>query len=109
MNKEYPLSRFVADRVKVIRKEKRISQEALSEMAGLDVKYINKLENYRMSPRFETLESILKCLDMTYSEFFNFNIQTNKNDVEILINRLAHLPQDKQSKKIKAIIELLEE
>ncbi|MFC3928427.1 helix-turn-helix domain-containing protein [Streptococcus caprae] len=103
------LSRFVADRVKELRKHKGLTQEALSHASGLDVKYVNKLENYRHTARLETLELLLESLDLTYSEFFNFDIQADTALIEELLVAIARLPKDKQEKKIKAFISLLEE
>lgn len=93
------LSRFVADRVKELRKHKGLTQEALSHASGLDVKYVNKLENYRHTARLETLELLLKSLELTYSEFFNFNIQADTALIEELLVTISRLPKDKQEKK----------
>ncbi|MDO4902611.1 MAG: helix-turn-helix transcriptional regulator [bacterium] len=103
------LSRFVADRVRQIRKERKLTQEALSEASKLDIKYVNKFENYRHSARLETLESLLEALGITYSEFFNFDIKADMALVEELLVVLSKLPKEKQEKKIKALIALIEE
>lgn len=109
MKNNESLAIFVADRIKKLRKEKGLTQEALSEAAQLDIKYVNKLENYRHSARLETLEQLLTALDVTYSEFFNFDIKANNNTVQNLIKAIAKLPKNKQEKKLQAIIDLLEE
>ena len=45
MNKTTFLQRFIANKVRFHRKAKDLSQEELSEKAGLGLKYINQLEN----------------------------------------------------------------
>ncbi|MGT2964766.1 helix-turn-helix domain-containing protein [Streptococcus acidominimus] len=109
MNNNESLAIFVADRVKELRKEKGLTQEALSEASQLDIKYVNKLENYRHSARLETLEQLLEALDVTYSEFFNFDIKADSNTIQKLIRAVAKLPKNQQEKKLQAIIDLLEE
>lgn len=109
MTNQYNLSRFVADRIKQLRKERHLTQEALSEASQLDIKYVNKLENYRHAARLETLEQLFKALGITYSHFFNFDIQADTSLVEQLLILISRLPKEQQEKKIKALIHLLEE
>ena len=45
----------------------------LSEKAGLGLKYINQIENKKQNLNVQTLEKIIKALDLTVEEFFNFN------------------------------------
>lgn len=99
---------FVANRIRKIRKERKISQESLSIAAGLDSKYINKLENFHFSCTIETLEKILHVLDISYSEFFQFDIHTNNTKIQELLVSINELPKDEQSSKIDSIIKLLE-
>ncbi|MBG9367671.1 MULTISPECIES: helix-turn-helix transcriptional regulator [unclassified Streptococcus] len=107
MNNKKTLSQFVADRIKVLRKERGLTQEKLSESSQLDVKYVNKLENYRHSARLETLEQLLDALNVTYSEFFEFNIHAQTPELEALLEVISELPVDEQQRKINAVIELL--
>lgn len=108
MKNKYNLSRFVADRIRQLRKEQHLTQEALSDASQLDIKYVNKLENYRHSARLETLEQLLNALGITYSNFFKFDIQADTALVEQLLILISKLPKDQQEKKIKALIHLLE-
>lgn len=73
------------------------------------MKHVNKLENYRDTARLETLELLPESLELTYSEFFNFDIQADTALIQELLVAVARLPKDKQEKKIKALIGLLEE
>lgn len=109
MIKKHNLSHFVADRVRQLRKERQLTQEALSEAAQLDIKYVNKLENYRHTARLETLEQLLGALGVTYSEFFHFDIKADTALIEQLLIVISKLPKEKQEQKIKALIHLLEE
>lgn len=96
---------FVANRIKTLRKSQKLSQEALSLKAGLDPKYINKLENFRFSCKLETLERILNVLGLSYSEFFQFDMRTDDKVVQQLLFAISKLPEDARTSKIDAIID----
>ena len=98
---------FVDNRIKTLRKSQKLSQEALSLKAGLDPKYINKLENFRFSCKLETLERILNVLGLSYSEFFQFDLQTRDKEIQKLLLLISKLPENDQVSKIDAIITLL--
>ena len=50
-----------------------MSQEELSEQAGLGLKYINQLENQNVNLTIHSLEKVIVALEMTPEEFFNFD------------------------------------
>lgn len=101
------LAYFIANRIKYLRKQKKLSQEQLSLNSDLDIKYINKLENYRFNTKIDTLEKILDSLDISYQEFFQFNDISHNPMADELLSRLSHLPISEQKAKIKAILELI--
>ena len=54
----------VADRLMVLRAEQGLSQARLAELAGVDRKTINRIENGHFSPSLDTLTRlsvVLKC------------------------------------------------
>lgn len=104
---ESSLVYFVANRIRILRKSQKLSQEALSLKAGLDPKYINKLENFRFSCKLETLDRILNVLGLTYSDFFQFDINISDNEVQKLLLAISKLPEEVRESKIDAIIVLL--
>ncbi len=52
-------------RLQQIRKSKGLTQEKLAELAGIHEKHISKLETGYYKPSFETLDKILKVLDIS--------------------------------------------
>ena len=56
-----------------------MSQEELSEQAGLGLKYINQLENQNVNLTIHSLESDCR-LKMTPEEFFNFDSLESTSD-----------------------------
>ncbi|SUO88969.1 helix-turn-helix domain-containing protein [Streptococcus uberis] len=109
MNTDYTLINYIASSLKQIRKIKRYSQEKHSIDSGLDSRYINKLENSKTNARIDTLDSIIRTLDMTYSEFFEFELKGNNKYIDKITENLSKYSHEQQEEKLLAIIKLLED
>lgn len=107
MSTNRELTNFIINRIKELRVQSDLTQEQLSLSAGLDPKYINKLENGRFNVRIETLSKILDTLNVDYLDFFEFSKVENSKMMNELISRLATYPKVEQENKIKAILQLL--
>jgi transcriptional regulator with XRE-family HTH domain len=59
-------------KVKAIRKEKRISQENLAELADLDRTYVSDIENGKRNVSIETAFKIASALQVPLTKFFEF-------------------------------------
>ncbi len=57
-------------RIKQIRKQQSLSQEALGFEAQVHRTYINDLENGRRNVTIKVLDRIVKALDVSLSDFF---------------------------------------
>jgi transcriptional regulator with XRE-family HTH domain len=62
---------LVGKRIKELRKNLKLSQEALAYKAEVDRTYVTDVENGRRNISIETLEKIIKALEVTICEFFN--------------------------------------
>lgn len=109
MTTDYSLINYIASRLKQIRKIKGYSQEKLSIDSGLDPRYVNKLENSNTNARLDTLDSIIKTLGMTYSEFFEFELKDNNKYIDKIMINLSKYSDEQQKEKLLAIIKLLED
>lgn len=74
-------------KVKEIRRMRKITQEKLSEIIGVDNGYISKLEVGQNFPSIGTLEKIANALDVELVEFFQFTT-TKEKDFKTEINRI---------------------
>ena len=63
----------VGQRIKALRHELKLSQEALANKANVDRTYMTDVENGRRNISVEVLERIIDALDVSYSEFFTSN------------------------------------
>lgn len=108
-NKNY-LQQYISQKVKYFRTQKKMSQEELSEQAGLGLKYINQLENQNVNLTIHSLEKVIVALNLTPEDFFNFNSlepttdQTDNLSLKRVNMKLKQVPVDKRE-KILAIFE----
>lgn len=83
-------------RIKEFRENRKLTQDKLAEMVGIDPKHLSRIENGRNYPSLETLEKILDNLDVTYEEIFNFKHLVSKEELIRKINsKLNNLPNSK--------------
>ncbi len=61
----------IGQRIKELRKELGLSQEALAYQAEVDRTYVTDVENGRRNVSVEILEKIIKALEVSFNEFFN--------------------------------------
>jgi len=64
----------VGQRIKQLRKELDLSQEALALKAEVDRTYVTDVENGRRNVSVEILERLIKALNVSMKEFFNTKI-----------------------------------
>ena len=84
----------------------KMSQEELSEQAGLGLKYINQLENQNVNLTIHSLEKVIVALKMTPEEFFNFDSLESTSDktdnlsLKRINMKIKQLPIDKREKML---------
>lgn len=63
----------IGDRIRELRKEKSLSQEALANVAEVDRTYMTKVETGKRNVTVKILEKIIIALETDFSTFFNHN------------------------------------
>lgn len=116
------LQKHIAFRIRECRKEQKLSQEKLSELADLGIKAIQNMENMKYDFKIKTLESVIKALGITVEEFFNLEAydterknflklqaydSESEDSLEILFDNLTKLPKEKQGKIISSFNEIV--
>ena len=71
-------------RIQQIRKSKKLTQEQLAEMIDLDIPNLSNIERGKRFVSANTLENIVKALDVNEKELFDFGYKGTKD--EWLIN-----------------------
>lgn len=59
-------------RIKELRKDRRLSQEQLAELIGVEPRHISRIEVGENSPTVERLEKIAQALNVPMKDFFDF-------------------------------------
>lgn len=75
-------------RIKELRKQKKLTQEQLSELVGVDYKQIGNIETGTYFTTMPTLERIASALDVEIEELFSFNHNKNRGELLKEINEL---------------------
>lgn len=98
----------VSKRIRELRIKKEITQEILSNKAGIDLSYLGKIERgQKNNISLELLDRIINGLGVSYDEFFSFessddelgriqhdiSVANNKEQVLTLINGIIELDQ----------------
>lgn len=61
----------IGQRIRELRKELKISQEALAYKAEVDRTYVTDVENGRRNVSVEILERLIKALNVSFNNFFD--------------------------------------
>lgn len=64
----------LGSKIRILRNNKKLSQEGLAETADLDRNFISLIENGKANPSIIYLKQIADALDVDINELFNFVI-----------------------------------
>ena len=98
----------LGQRIKELRKAKKLSQEHLAELVGLEPPSICNIENGKNYPTIQNLEKITAVLNVSFIDVFNFeHLKTNEDLVSRINDMLIKNPNKVREiyKIIKAITE----
>ncbi len=66
------LAQITGQRIRMYRQQKKLTQEELAERAGLHNTYIGQVERGEKNLTLNSLEKILKALEVPFSRFFEY-------------------------------------
>ena len=72
--------KLLAKRLKEIRAEKGISQEELAYRSELTLSQIARIETTKTNPTISTLFKIIRTLEISPSDLFNFELPKKSNE-----------------------------
>jgi transcriptional regulator with XRE-family HTH domain len=72
--------RLLAKRLKEIRSEKGISQEELAYRSELTLSQIARIETTKTNPTISTLFKIIRTLEISPADLFNFELPKNTKE-----------------------------
>lgn len=99
----------VAMRIKALRKQRGLSQEALAELIDRSSDAISNMERGISIPAYDTLDLLAKGLGVSLADFFMEEGTDNPQRTKILarLNGAARQLDDSMLAKAAAIVELL--
>ena len=84
------LKENLGKRIQEIRKSKNLTQEKLAEMIGIDTPNLSNIERGKRFVSAETLEKIIKSLDVREKDLFDFEHLKSKDDLINSINTILN-------------------
>ena len=84
-------------RIQQIRKSKNLTQEKLAEMIGIDTPNLSNIERGKRFVSSETLEKIIKSLDIPEKDLFDFEHIKSKDE---MINSICTILNESNIKEI---------
>ena len=91
-------------RIKELRKQKKLSQNILSEKVDIGPKHLSQIEVGHSFPSLDTLTKIAKALQVEMKDFFEFVPETTKRD---LVQSILKLLQEADTEKLRLIYKII--
>ncbi len=112
MNEE-ELKYLFGKRVKQIRKDRKLTQEQLAELIGMDTHHLCKMENGSHFPKVKNITKMVSALNINIKDLFTFDEYATeadilKNKIILNISGLNNKELKVVSKFLDAILELRE-
>jgi len=108
---EILFKKLFGERIKNIRKSRKMTQEKLAESIGIEPAHLCKMENGTHFPSLKTLLKLVNVLELEIKDFFTFSSDIKNQTFENLILDLKNL-NDKElefiQKTIFALIKMRE-
>lgn len=100
------LKQEFAENLRKLRKSRKLTQEKLAELVGVDFRYISFIENARSFPSCELIERLATALNVSYSEMFVSEQEFSEKELRTnFTNIIKYL----DSKKLKILYRLAED
>ena len=103
------LKEKLGKRIQEIRKSQHITQEKLAEMIGLDTPNLSNIERGKRFLSAETLEKIIKALNVSEKELFNFEHLKTREELIKSINEILSTSKTNEVQYYYRLINLYKE
>lgn len=100
---------FLGDRIRTVRKARKLSQEKLAELSGLHPIFISNVENGKVKASICTYNNIANALDMALSELMEMpgEKESWESGLVILFQSVKNLDIHKQKIFVETVKGLL--
>ncbi len=94
------------NRLKELRRNCKMTQRVLAEAAGVDVKYISRIETGKSSPSFDVITKLASALNVPLEILFHFPKDVTKED---FIKDLCEKIKNAELDKVKLISKIIDD
>ncbi|WP_186576346.1 helix-turn-helix domain-containing protein [Aquibacillus kalidii] len=104
------LAKVLGERIRMYRKNKKLSQEELAHLSNTHPTYIGQIERGEKNVTIDTLEKVVNALQISLEELFRFSSLGNDlNDTIIQLNsHLTHISKEDRDNLLKVIDVLID-
>ena len=96
---------LIGIRIKHLRQERGLSQEALSEKVGISSKYISSIERGKENPTLDIIIKLASALQVEIEDVFKISHEeSNPKKLREIIN---HLLADAEENKLQLVVKIL--
>ena len=103
------LKEKLGKRIQEIRKSKKLTQEKLAEMIGIDTPNLSNIEGGKRFVSSDTLEKIIKSLNVKEKDLFDFEHIKSKNELINSINKILNESDMKEIEYFYRMINIYKE
>ena len=90
--------KLIGKRIQIIRKSKKLTQEQLAEIIGIETPSLSYLETGKYAPSVETLQKLAFALNVKPWEFYLFDEVSDEEKIKEIIKAL-----DENQKLLKIV------
>lgn len=91
------IKKILGKRIQEIRKKKKLTQEKVAELIGIETTSLSNIENGKYYPTAENLDKIISVLEITPQKLFSFeHLQDNEEIKKEILNILETHPEKLQ-------------
>lgn len=91
-------------RIKEIRKSKKLTQENLAEIVGMDIPNLSNIERGKKFVSAQTLSKIAKALEVSEKDLFDFKHIINK---QTLVDNIIFLIKNSELSELEYIYKII--
>jgi len=93
----------LGNNLRVARKEHKMSQERLGELADLSARYIGQIENGEVNPSFDVLYKLKSVLGVSFNVFYTPITDKERADIQEITNSYRSC-QDRLIRQMMVVI-----
>lgn len=99
----------IGNRIRQYRQRSGLSQEKLALNAGITVSFLGDIERGNKKPSVESLEKLLRALNVTFLEFFDYETEIKPVKDCSALEKLDILLKDRPNAKVEMIYSIVKQ